>query len=300
MIKRPKLSLVGSSFSSNPDDKFQANFILFGPTGARKSSTIFTYCPEPILTLNFDSRDAAPFQRAQETCSICKLIKDDHENQDPNHPFSPIQIFRTSLRMPVGVSEKINRTTDLKQARIIGQKYLDAFWKEYNWAVEHSMKGEIGTICIDTFEELKPIICAAVYGRTEIGFQQYKAQARLNGVCRDIVNKAKEGSAHLAIIARESEIYINEKGIGRFRPRVPKPLLEAVNWSAYIDFKSNGGIQTNEIEITMGKCGGNAAEVGAKYTERGDRQGNGAWQEDGPFAYICWNQWSRSELEDWK
>lgn len=266
---RSKLSLSGSSFSSTAKESQQANFILCGGTGEMKSSIIFSSCPEPILTLNFDGRDIPAFHRAQD---------------------EGVEIYRVPLRM----SEDIDKL-EPDRAKAVARKYLDAFNKEYDWAIEHSARGEVGTICIDTFGELKPILCGAILGRSEIAFKQIRAQGILNQMCREIVNKARRGKAHLAILARESEIYVNDKGTGKYKPKVPSALMEAVDWAGYlkVETKQRGKQIDLFPRITMVKCGGNLGELGRTYTPDD-------WEDDGPFAWICYNQWLKSEIEDWK
>lgn len=269
-MAKSRLSLTGSPFSSAAPTALQATGILYGTTGALKSYTVFSSCPQPVLTLNFDGgRDIPAFERAKE---------------------AGIEIYRA----PFFMAEEIDKM-EPDQGKRIARKYADDFWKAYDWAIERSIKDEIGTICIDTFNELKPILCGSVCGRTEIAFKQYRSQGALNHLCRSLVVKAKRGKAHLVIIARESEIYVDDKGTGRFKPKVPQPLLEEVDWAAYlkVDTKKRGKDIDILPKVTMSKCGGNFTEVGRTYTPDD-------WENDGPFAWICYNQWLNSKLEDWK
>lgn len=269
-MAKSKLSLAGSPFTANAPIPLQATGIIYGTTGALKSYTVFSSCPQPILTFNFDGgRDLPAFHRAQE---------------------EGVEIYRAPFFMP----EEIDKM-EPDQGKKIARKHADDFWKAYDWAIDRSIKNEIGTICIDTFNELKPILCGSVCGQTEIGFKQYRAQGILNQLCRSLIVKAKRGRAHLVIIARESEIYVDDKGTGRYKPKVPQPLVEESDWSAYlkVDTKRRGKDLEIIPKITMSKCGGNFTEVGRTYTPDD-------WEDDGPFAWICYNQWLNSKLEDWK
>lgn len=282
--------------------------ILYGPTGAQKSSTVFLHWPEPIYTLNFDGgRDIPAFLRAKSTCSICGIMRDEHEEDEglaakdgnARHPFRGTTIHRADLSSFIDFDE-LGKDSAIRE----GKKQLAEFYRDYHHALEEaSASRRPGTICIDTFGELKPRICASIIGSSEIPFKQLKAQGRLNQICRDIVNKARVAKVHLVIIARESEIYVNRlvdgktisKATGYFKPKVPPALLQEVDWAGYIDLK----VETRRKEttvipsITMFKCGGNTSELRAKYTPED-------WGEDGPFAWVCYNQWLDSELKDWK
>lgn len=270
-MAKSRLSLAGSPFSSDAPSKLQATGILYGQTGMLKTSLIFEHCPEPICSINFDGgRDVQALERVRD------------------------EIGREVYRAPIQMTEKID-SMEAEQAKRVAKKYADEFWKAYEWAIERGKRGEVGTIVIDTFEELKPILCGSICGRSEIAFKQNRAKGALNKMCRDIVFMAKQGKAHLMIVARETEIYVDDKGTGRYKPRVPPALLEVVDWAGYVKVETRKHGKDVDIipRITMTKTGGNWLEMGKTYTP-------GDWEDDGPFAWICWNQWLKSELEDWK
>lgn len=306
---KPKTGANSHGFSSSISfSRAHSTSILYGPTGAQKSSTVFLHWPEPIYTLNFDGgRDIPAFLRAQGTCSICGVMRDEHEENEElaakdgndHHPFRSPSIHRSDLSSFIDFDE-LGKDSAIRE----GKKQLADFYRDYHHALEEaSASKRPGTICIDTFGELKPRICASIIGSSDIPYKQLKAQGRLNQICRDIVNKARVAKVHLVIIARESEVYVNRlidgktvsKATGYFKPKVPPALLQEVDWAGYIDLK----VETRRKEttvipsITMFKCGGNTSELRAKYTPED-------WQDDGPFAYVCWNQWLDSEIEDWR
>lgn len=271
-----KLSLTGSPFSSSAPSKLQATGILYGQTGMLKTSLIFEHCPEPVCSINFDGgRDLQAKERADD-------------------------LGREVYRAPIQMTEKID-SMEVEAAKRISQKYANEFWKAYEWAIDKGKRGEVGTIVIDTFEELKPILCGSICGRSEIAFKQNRAKGALNKLCRDIVFMAKQGKAHLMIVARETEIYVDDKGTGRYKPRVPPALLEVVDWAGYVKVETKKRGKDVEIipRITMTKTGGNWLENGKVYTPD-DWTDPETGEVDGPFAWICYNQWLKSKIEDWK
>lgn len=275
-MSRSKLSLTGSPFSASAPTKLQATGILYGQTGMLKTSLIFSHCPQPIVSLNFDGgRDIQALHRAQD---------------------QGVEVYRA----PILMTEKID-SMEADQAKRVATKYADEFWKAYQWAIEKGKKNEVGTIVIDTFEELKPILCGSICGRTEIAFKQNRAKGALNKLCRDLIFMAKQGKAHLMIVARETEIYVDDKGTGRYKPRVPPALLEVVDWAGYVKVEAKKRGKEVDIipRITMSKCGGNWLEMGKTYTPD-DWIDPDTGENDGPFAWICYNQWTKSKIEDWK
>lgn len=299
--------------SSTPTGQLHTTSVLYGKTGAQKSSTVFLYWPQPIYTINFDTgRDIPAFERAKNTCSICKVYVDDHDESGsdgnaPAHDFTPIEIYRSPLSSSVDF-DKLGKEPAKKE----GERQLNEFWRDYTHALDKcaaaaAKTGKAGTICIDTFGELKPRICAAITGSSEIPFKMYKAQGRLNQTCRDIVARAKHARVNLVIVARESEIYRTdkvsgvEKGTGKYKPKIPPALLEAVDFAAYIDVSvetvRNRDTKQRETlvtpSITMYKCGGNTSELFATYTPDD-------WGKHGPFAWITWNQFLNTRIKDWK
>lgn len=279
-------------FSSTVRTDFYAIAILFGPPGARKSSTVFLSCPEPIRTLNFDGRDIPAFERAKDTCSICRKMADKHKGED--HKFKPIDIERSELQTTEDF-DKAEPEAAQKKARAL----ITAFWRDYELALKvcapNPKTKRRGTVVIDTFEELKPILCASILGTTEIPYKQLRAQGRLNQICRDIVARARRAKVNLIILARESEIYVNDKGTGYYKPKAPRALLESADWAGFIEVKSQVRAKKAVItpQVTMMKCGGNDGELFKLYTEDD-------WRDDGAFAWICYNQWLKSEIEDWR
>lgn len=279
-------------FSSATKTDFYSVSILFGPPGARKSSTAFLSCPEPIRTINFDGRDIPAMDRAKDTCSVCGKMFDKHKGED--HKFKPIDIERSELQ----TTEDFDKM-DPEVAKKLAREMMSAFWRDYELALKicapNPRTKKRGTIVIDTFEEFKPILCASILGTAAIPYKQLRAQGRLNQICRDIVARARRAKVNLVILAREAEIYSNDKGTGYYKPKAPGALLESVDWAGFIEVKSEiRGKKANITpRITMMKCGGNDGELFKIYTPDD-------WGDDGAFAWICYNQWLKSEIEDWR
>lgn len=267
-MKPRVLSLTGSDFSADTDQKiFKATCLIYGPPGSCKNTVAFS-APGPIFIINLDDRDGPAIKRARKV--------------------SGKEIYRCSIKLPDDIDDMGE-----EKAKAAAKPLLDKFQKNYKWACDKGKQGEIGTIVIDTAGEVTEIVSAATCGMTEIPFDHGRTRGRVNAFWRDfIVRRAKSCNVNLVILGREKEIWIGKKATGIFGPRVPSALLAAVDWAAYSSIVTRAGKMLPEYQLTMSKCGGDLMDIGQTLTEKD-------WKDDGPFAYICYNQWDGSKWSDW-
>lgn len=264
-----KLSLLGSDFSSTVKPKFQSLSLLYGDAGTLKSSFVYLYCPEPVFMLNYDGRDIPAFERARDLGR---------------------EVYRVQIDLPREID-----TMDLKKARDLAQGIQSKAMKNYYWCLKEAQKGNIATIGWDTATEATRVQAASLCGRTQAPNNDYgRTKGYINSIWMEDIGKAcRETPAHLVILSRAKEIWIDNKPSGHYEFRCPEAVNEAVDWSGNIRLKRRpNGTLTKESEIMIAKTV-NLGEVGKVYGARD-------WQDDGPFSWICYNQWLKSELEDWK
>lgn len=263
-----KLSLAGSDFSSEIKPKFQSLSLIYGDAGTLKSSFAFLHCPEPVFSLNFDGRDWDAFQRAKDQGR---------------------EVYRVQFDLPAGID-----SMEVAKAKEIAKKIQDKVVRNYQWCLNEAQKGNIATIFWDTATEATRVLAAALCGRTQAPNNDFgRTKGHINQFWMEDVGKAaRQTPAHLVILSRAKEIWIDNKPSGYYEFRCPEAVNESVDWSANIRLRRlpNGKL-TKDSELMITKAV-NIAEVGKVYTARD-------WQEDGPFAYTCWQMWEKSDIEDW-
>lgn len=268
-MKPRVLSLSGSDFSRELDKKYQANVLLFGDAGCKKTSFGLLHCPDPVLILNFDGRHYPAMRRAQK---------------------SGRDVADVVIKLPSGINQ-----LEIERAKKLGKDAYDKFYHNFEWGVEQGIKGNVRTIVLDTATELTTHMSTMVCGRTVTPNNDYgRAKGKINSIWReDIFNRAREGKAHLIVLSRAKAIWKDNKPTGYYEFRCPDVVNDEADWSGNIRLKRKGtGALTPNIEIMMTKAGGNLMDVGQIFDEKD-------WKDDGPFAYICYNQWDGSKWSDW-
>lgn len=268
-MAKSKLSLTGSDFSSSIPSKFQSLSLIYGDAGTLKSSFAYLYCPEPVFLINFDGRDLPAFERARDLGR---------------------EVYRVQIDLPADID-----SMDIKKAQELGKSILAKTMKNYRWCLDQARAGNIATIGWDTATEATRLMATAFCGRTQAPNNDFgRTKGHINSLwMEDIGKAARQTPAHLVILSRAKEIWIDNKPSGYYEFRCPEAVNESVDWSANIRLRRlpNGKL-TKDSELMIAKAV-NIAEVGKVYTARD-------WQEDGPFAYTCWQMWEKSEIEDWK
>lgn len=265
------LSLKGSDFESEPTIKYQANVLLLGSAGVKKTTFALEWCPEPVLLLNFDGRDGPAVLRATDDLGR--------------------EVYPVHMRLPA----RIDRM-EVEKARDLARPVLDMFLKNLEWGIQQGEKGNVGTICIDTATEATMVASAAYCGRTTPPKNDYgRTKGRINNLwLSDIFGRAREGKAHLIVLSRAKEIWKDNQPTGYFEPRCPETVFDCADWVGNIRLrkKKSTGALTPDTEIIITKAGGDLLDIGETYNEDD-------WKEDGPFAYICRRQWKGSKWSDW-
>lgn len=260
--------IAGSDFHSISLPERRTVALIFGDAGTGKSTFVTDYCPDPIAFINFDKRAQYAVHKAHTAGR---------------------KILFTECDVPANVTKLPD-----EQAKKYGQAALDKVIKNFEIAVRESQKGNIRTICLDTGTEYSEILSLAIRGRVDRTKGDYgKSKDLINREWWRIFNLAREGNAHLIILARAKAIWVNNEPTGNFSPRGPEVMMDAVDWAGQIRLKQRKGKLKKEFELEITKAGVNIEELGSVYTASD-------WEDfGGPFVYACWQQYEGSEPEDW-
>lgn len=260
--------IAGSDFYDIVEPPLQSISLVFGDGGTGKTTFALEYAPEPAAFFSYDQRGRHVIKRAK----------------DKGRRILPVEI---------NIPANVTRLGD-EQARKIGQQAIDKTIKNLEIAVRESQKGNVRTITLDTGTEYSEILSLAIRGRVDRTKGDYgKSKDLINREWWRIFNLAREGNAHLIILARAKAIWVNNEPTGNFSPRGPEVMMDAVDWAGQIRLKQRKGKLKKEFELEITKAGVNIEELGSVYTASD-------WEDfGGPFVYACWQQYEGSEPEDW-
>lgn len=286
------LSLAGSDFTETDIDKKQTVCLLFGDGGTGKTTFVTGHAPSPMAFINFDNRDREAVRKARE---------------------SGRQILRTHIEIPTNISKM-----DEEQAKKVGRAAVDKFFKNFEWAVRESQKGNVRLIGVDTGTELGELFNIAIKGRPGGKSKDYgQSKDWTNRQWWQMFNTAREGNAHLVVLSRAKAIWENSEPTGYFTYRGPEVMFDAVDWCGQVRLARKVGISkgaggsggsgglvgksgnsklsptAKEFELEIVKAGVNIEELGEVYSSRD-------WGEMGPFVYACMLQYPGSLPEDWQ
>ncbi len=268
----------GSDFTEPTKPKPQSNCVIIGKSGQGKSSFVLKYAPEPIAFINLDGRADSAAYRAKEAGRKIHFLKIDM-------PANPTRL-------------------DDKTLRAAAQKAVNQFVRNYEWAVDQSLRGNIRTIAADTATEYAGLVNMAITGRVDRVKGDYgKSKDMINREFWRLFNLARSGNAHLVLLAREQEIWENNEPTGRLKARGPEVIEDGADWCGVIRLATGAkpgkkivvkrSSVVKEFELLITKGGVNIEELGQLYTQA-------EWGDEGPFAYANYKQFEEtSELEDW-
>jgi hypothetical protein len=248
--------------------------LLFGDGGTGKTSFVTRFAPEPIAIINLDKRARHAVAYARE-----KLGR---------------KVLYTEVEFPANITR-----LDEKRAKEIGQAAINKVYRNFDWAVEQSISGNVRSICLDTGTEYGEILRIAITGRPDRTKGDY-------GISKDLINRewwrifnrAREGNAHLIVLSRAKAIWVNNEPTGQFTYRGQEVMYDAADVAAQIRIvKRRLGkalVASKEYEIEIKKAGINGAELGNIYRRE-------QWEElGGPFVYMAMQQWEDTDMEDWQ
>jgi len=205
---------------------------------------------------------------------------------------------------------------DDKESMRVGEACVGKVVRNLEYAVKESIAGNIRTICLDTGTELGEIINMATAGRPD------KSKYGDRGKSKDLANRqwggiydlVRDGLAHFVVLSRAKEIWIDDKGTGRYTYRGSPAMFEGVEWAGVLKaektstLRLGGGLVLGGANATpadgkivrsihMIKAGVNGGELGQTYTEA-------QWEGfGGPFAFCAMMQYMGrfpgSSPEDW-
>jgi len=203
---------------------------------------------------------------------------------------------------------------DEKEAMAAAKSVIDRHWKNLEWSVRESEKGNVRTITWDTASELADIVNIMFTGRPERRGDDYGASSNMVKVelMKMIKTVRNEGNANLVMLAHAKEVWEKagttssgkEKraATGKYTFRGPAELASSADWAGHLRLaatsvkaRASEKSKLHELEIT--KAGIILSTLGDVYTEQqwGEPDDGGY----GPFAFACSMQHIDSTPEDW-
>lgn len=288
--------LAGTDFVTLAPPPPRTVGLLYARDGHGKTTFVTDYCPEPVFLCNLDNRgEEAAYQATLQG--------------------------RTVYYLPAAFPADI-LNMEHEDAKSYGREVLDRLVKNYNAAAEQ-LRGQGGTLAIDTVKELADLVKLAVRGRWDrpAGTKEDKgdfgkSDSIINRQLWHFSNKARECRVNLILISRAKEIYEGREATGRWTYDCDKVFSAACDWAMEIrkatpqdqinrHLQETGAkeISTSqmlkikkqgpmfELEVANSKL--NIGEEGKIYTEA-------EWGEAGPFAFACAKMIPRTKVEDWK
>jgi hypothetical protein len=274
---------TGSDYIDPPLPQKKALCLVFGETGCGKSTTGLLHVPGPVSYHDIDNRGFHACQEARAAGKVVRYLELDY----PKH---------------IG-------NMDEKEAMAAAKIVVDKHWKNLEWSVRESEKGNVRTITWDTGSELADLVNIMFTGRPERRNDDYGASSNMIKVEMAKMIKAvrNEGNANLVILAHAKEVWEQvgttssgkpkREASGKFTFRGPEVLGSQVDWAGHLRLtktsvkaKGTDRAKKHEMEITIAKIV--LATQGDVYTED-------QWDEYGPFAFACAMQYPDSQPEDW-
>lgn len=267
--------LAGSDFTVMQSPKRQANILIYGMGGSAKTSFVTRYCPDPIALLAYDRR----YEHAVAAATALGR-----------------HVYPCAIDFPA-------KKMDAKMTQAKAIEAMDKTVRNFEWACEQSLRGNIRTISIDTGTEYSGILKLSfdgVFHQTKEGAYG-KDKDYVNRKWWDLFTMARDSKAHFVVTARAKEIWVKnpatgqQEATGRYTYRCPGVINDAVDWAGHIRLKEGlKGRLTKEFQLEITKAGANIAELCNVYTAKD-------WEPfGGPFTYASYMQFiETSELEDW-
>lgn len=273
-------SLSGTSdFTILTTRKRQAIMLIYGDSKTGKTTFCTRYMPDPTAIINLDRRAEAAVLKAQ-------------EEYDKHIHF-----------LKCGMPPSILRRSP-NEIQLAALDLSDKIIRNFEWAAEQSLKGNIRSIFIDTATELTDIwkLCYdGTLAQTKEG-SYGRDKDYVNRQWRNLFEIARDSNAHFIITARASEIWVSvvksgkkvQEATGNFKPKCPSTVLDGVDWAGNIRLKKGAkGRLRKEFELEITSAGENIEELGKVYTAED-------WEDlGGPFVFSCLMQYPGSVPQDW-
>jgi hypothetical protein len=267
--------LIGGDFIVPPSPKEQAIALVFGQPGHGKTTLGLMYAPDPVAFFDIDRRGLHAAKRAMRKGKIINYL-------------------------PITMPKKILRMTDLDLKKM-AENEVSRIRRNYELALQQSLKGNIRTVVFDTMTEFASLINMSVTGRADRKKDDYgRSTDIVKTALADFIKMSRDSNANLIMLARAKPIWEGGEPTGEHSYRGPDTLEFDADWSGHLRLKKIKSIKKQrdkdkgtQHELLITKAGITLSTLGDIYTEE-------EWEDDGPFVYACCQQYPGSKPEDWK
>lgn len=266
-----KVTLVGSDFTAPPAPKDQAIMLGFGLAGQGKTTFGLDAAPGPVAFFDIDRRGLHAAQKAVRKGK---------------------QIHYLAVDYPKNLN-KLNAVQVIAQTT----KSTDIVRRNFDLALERSLKGDIRTIVFDTMTEYAEVLKMKFTGHLQKQRDYGKADGQVKAELSQMIKSTRESNANLIMLARAKEVWEDDKPSGKFTFRGPDTLDFDADWSAHIRTKKRRSIRDRgkapEFEMEVTKAGINIDVLGDVYDESD-------WGPLGPFVWGCLQNYPGTDPGVWE
>lgn len=268
---------VGSDFEVIDSIKRNQVIMVYGPGQTGKTTFALKYAREPVAQINFDGRDTVAHHEAR-------------------------AMGRKIMRVSTAVPPKVTGASPADVKRI-ASSIASTVTNNIEAACESSMRGNVGTICLDTGTEFHQILNQAEHGADKLSSNDWdslRASGRIKEQWWSIIRMVQSSNANLIVLAREKKIYKDKEDTGKITYDCPKVIFDAADIVCEMRIKTitERRVKSAVTEIEVIKAGNNRSMLWTTWTQDGSGDATGAWG-DNPFVFLCTLLTPGSSEEDW-
>jgi len=153
-----------------------------------------------------------------------------------------------------------------------------------------------GTIVLNTGSELSDLVTLAIRGSFDKAKDYGDSKATITRQMMRFFAIARESRCHLVVLARPASVWRNNEPTGKNKARGHEFISEGPDWVGELRMKVRRPTSDNplpfEHEIEILKAGVNLEMIGKVFK-------SSEWGPIPPFAWVNFNMFRGSALEDW-
>jgi hypothetical protein len=269
---KPRATLSGLDFTLPPAPKDQAIMLGFGVAGHGKTTFGLLHAPGPVAFFDIDRRGLHAAKKATNAGK---------------------EIHYLAVDFPKG----LNKLTP-QQVIQITTKSTDNVRRNFDGALERSLKGDIRTIVFDTMTEYAEILNMKFTGHNNRNKSDYgKSAGLVKAELSQMIKSTRESNANLIMLARAKEVWEGGEPSGKYTYRGPDTMEFDADWAAHIRIQKRRSIKDRgkepKFEMEVTKAGIDIEALGNVYTEDD-------WGELGPFVWGCMENYPGTDPETWE